>query len=58
MEDSRYFAQRAKDYAAAARETSDRWYALRFSELAAHFAAMARQAALGAGERRDTHSTA
>lgn len=43
MEDARYFEQRALHYAAAARETKDRWYALRFCELAAHFAAMARQ---------------
>jgi hypothetical protein len=58
MDDARYFEQRAKDYAAAARQTSDCWYAIRFRELAAQFAAMARRAPPCAGERQDTHSTA
>ena len=44
MDDRRYFAKRALDYAAAARETKDRWYAQRFFELASHYADMARRA--------------
>lgn len=55
MDHSRSFEQLARDYAAAACEAKDGWYALRFCELAAHFAAMARQAT---GDRRAGDSTA
>ena len=50
MDEMGYFERRALDFAAAARETKDRWYAQRFFELAAHFAEMARRAPQ---ERRD-----
>jgi hypothetical protein len=58
MDDARYFEQRAKDYAAAARQTSDRWYAVRFAELATHFAALARQAPRRAADLEDRQSPA
>ena len=57
MDETRYFEQRAMDYAAAARATSDRWYALRFKELAEHYAAMARQALPAAAGRKDLSSS-
>ena len=52
MEDARYFEQRAILYATAARETADRWYAVRFRELAAHFADLARRASGDDSETR------
>ena len=44
MDEMRYFEKRALDFAAAARETKDCWYAERFIELASRFAEMARRA--------------